>query len=205
MKNLTLWTRASNYSGADFSDYFQGPAQHRDSNLLDQSNFVSALEMLGGESKTVIVQRCGHWAVGWTEQILVHKSDKKAVKKLSEILEFLEEYPILDESEFSERELQYQQDTFDIYAKEFIQNSINDLEKATDIPKNILECLKNSSAFHSLVHEIFLHRCGYVGTEEAFVSEGVFLQHLDDISSSLWADPDILMLQNQIKQALGVN
>lgn len=105
MKNLAKWEYAENYCGEDYSDYFVGPSRHRDSQPLEESNFEAALERLGGETKrNVIVARSSHWAVGWVEQILVHKSAKAKLKILAEIKRDLEEYPVLDDDDFYSRE-----------------------------------------------------------------------------------------------------
>lgn len=101
------WQRPSNYAGETYFDYVCGLGQSRDSDILEISNFESLLEKLGGESKTVIRERAGHWAVGWVEQILVHKSDKKTLQTLKDILEDFNNYPVIDEDDYSERQHQY--------------------------------------------------------------------------------------------------
>lgn len=52
----------------------------RDSGTFDQSNFETALRILGGESETCEVHRFGHWGPGWFEIILVHpeRTDRTA-------------------------------------------------------------------------------------------------------------------------------
>lgn len=75
--------------------------RNRDSRVLAESNFHVALERLGDESETVEVHRFGHWACGWFEIILVHPS---RADEVSEIADALASYPILDESDWSERE-----------------------------------------------------------------------------------------------------
>lgn len=79
-------------------------AQNRDSGPLEQSNFAVALESLGGESDVVQVHRFGHWANGWFEIIIVDPADKRAVTIAEDIERALEDYPVLDDSDFSERE-----------------------------------------------------------------------------------------------------
>ena len=64
------WQRANNYMGEDFSAYLVLLGRHRDSPILDNVNFDAALELLGGESKTVLVERSSHWAVGWVEVLI---------------------------------------------------------------------------------------------------------------------------------------
>lgn len=75
----------------------------RDSGPLAESNFASALAMLGGESDTVEVHRFGHWGPGWYEIILV-RPGTEAARIGAEIEALLADYPILNESDYSERE-----------------------------------------------------------------------------------------------------
>ena len=79
-------------------------SQTRDSGELDQSNFAVALEMLGGESETVEVHRFGHWGPGWYEIIIVDPADTARVSILETIADRLENYPVLDEDDYSNRE-----------------------------------------------------------------------------------------------------
>jgi hypothetical protein len=104
---LTRYTRPRDF--ADFSDisraeYFVGVGQHRDSDCLARSNFRSMLRLLGGESDTVLVLRDSHWAVGWVETIYIHESNAAALQTADEILTALEDYPVVDESDYSELE-----------------------------------------------------------------------------------------------------
>jgi hypothetical protein len=99
---MEKWSRSENYIGESYFDYYVLLSRHRDSGLVEESNFWSALKMLGGESDTVKVVRAKHWAVGWIEFILIHESDKESVDKGNEIEESLNNYPILDEDAFDE-------------------------------------------------------------------------------------------------------
>ena len=101
---MEKWSRTENYIGESYFDYYVLLSRNRDSGLVEESNFQSALKMLNGESDTVKVIRASHWAVGWIEVILIHESDTKSVDKGNEIEESLESYPILDEDDFYERE-----------------------------------------------------------------------------------------------------
>lgn len=77
--------------------------RNRDSDALSESNFSAALESLGGESETVEVHRFGHWACGWFEIIIVDPNSP-AAEIAQDIDNSLADYPILDESDYSERE-----------------------------------------------------------------------------------------------------
>lgn len=76
-------------------------SRNRDSNCLSESNFHTALKLLGGESETVEVHSFNHWACGWFEIIIVHPSREIDAQ---DIEDSLENYPILDEMDFSDRE-----------------------------------------------------------------------------------------------------
>ena len=103
-QHLRRWKLPDSYFGAEWPEYYVAYGHHRDSDVLTESNFYSMLRMLGGESGTVRVIRESHWAVGWVEWIGIHQSDEKSLRAADQALADLEDYPILDESDFSERE-----------------------------------------------------------------------------------------------------
>jgi len=101
---LTLWTRPDSYFGAEWHDYYVFLSQHRDSDSLTRSNFISAMKRLGDESETVQIVHERHWAVGWVEWIAIHESDLSAIAKAQEMLDKIESYPVLDEDHWSNLE-----------------------------------------------------------------------------------------------------
>lgn len=89
----------------DRQDWFVLPViQTRDSTPLEESNFAVALFQLGGESDTVEVHRFTHWGPGWFEIILV-APDSHEASVADDIERALSNYPVLDDMDFSEREL----------------------------------------------------------------------------------------------------
>ena len=124
-----------NYSG-DGSDnvIVPGISRNRDSEILDESNFEAALEMLGGESDDVQINRYGHWACGWFEVIQVNPKRIDLIKKCIEIKELLDKYPVLDDSDYFERENEYQQN----YAEECAEDIQDGLEAHFGIEKSEL-------------------------------------------------------------------
>jgi hypothetical protein len=89
----------------DQGDWFVAPVgQNRDSECLDQSNFAVMLERLGGESDTVEVHRFGHWGPGWFEIIIIDPTTQSKVKIAADAERDLADYPILDETDYSQRE-----------------------------------------------------------------------------------------------------
>ena len=76
---------------------------NRDSELLTESNWDTALQQLGGEGDDVQIFRFGHWACGWWEALTV-KAGTQSETVAQEIADALADYPVLDEEDFSERE-----------------------------------------------------------------------------------------------------
>lgn len=105
-ENLKRWTLPSNYAGETWPDYYSsGVGQSRDSDALERSNFKCMLELLGGESETVIVVRENHWAVGWVEWIAIHQDDSEALKAADKAQASLGTYPVLSDEDYSEEEM----------------------------------------------------------------------------------------------------
>ena len=87
-------------------DFLVVLSHSRDSGILEESNWETALTMLGGESTTVQVHRFGHWACGWFELILVDPNSEQA-EIAQEITDSIESYPVLDEQDLSQREYDF--------------------------------------------------------------------------------------------------
>lgn len=102
----------SNYIGEDYSDYIVLLSRTRDSDTLAESNFETALSSLGGESEDVIVARFGHWGCGWVESILVKIGSDK-IGEAESIYTALQDYPVLDDADFSDREAQEREEFWD--------------------------------------------------------------------------------------------
>lgn len=96
----------SNYMGHDWSGWFCGPAVNRDSDTLDRSNWEVSKDLLPEVEGLVEIRSVNHWACGWFEQIMVKAAPEniEAIKTLYDIKCALEQYPVLDESHFSELE-----------------------------------------------------------------------------------------------------
>jgi len=86
---------------------------HRESGLLDQSNaqvINTVLEpFTDGDDPDVVMESHNHWAVGHIDgfSLRVFQDGKitDAFRKYHELAEAMDQYPILDESDYSEREL----------------------------------------------------------------------------------------------------
>jgi hypothetical protein len=73
----------------------------RDAETLDESNWTAQESILDEAGVDYETHRFGHWACGYYELHLVHPDGLATV---TEIVCALADYPILDESDFSERE-----------------------------------------------------------------------------------------------------
>jgi hypothetical protein len=112
-KHLTLWTRPQHYIGAEWHEYYAAKiGRHRDSDSLEESNWFSQLESVGGESddETVVVVRENHFLVGWVEWLAIHKNAVNALRKADEVAERYEDYPVLDEDDWSQRQVERGED-----------------------------------------------------------------------------------------------
>lgn len=98
----TEYDRKGAFLDDDRQDWIVAPcARTRDSGHLDESNFDACLKLLGGESDTAEVHRFNHWGPGWFEIILVSPSRADDVERIKDKLE---NYPVLDDEDFSDRE-----------------------------------------------------------------------------------------------------
>lgn len=86
---------------------------NRDSSLIDKSNssvIAKALEQFTeGDQPTVVAESHSHWLVGFVEGYSIqvyddHGNITEAFKTYFELQEQIEAYPILDESDYSDRE-----------------------------------------------------------------------------------------------------
>jgi hypothetical protein len=88
---------------------------NRDSGLLDQSNATAIAKAMApfteGDDPDVVFESHSHWAVGHVDGFSIRVFDgngeiTEAFKTYHELAEAMDGYPILDESDYSERELE---------------------------------------------------------------------------------------------------
>jgi hypothetical protein len=85
--------------------------EHRDSNTLDQSNSATIKQLIkdNGLEDDFEVCNFNHWAVGWAEQLAIRLATEdginhEALTFWQSILDSLENYPVLDEDDYYNRE-----------------------------------------------------------------------------------------------------
>ena len=88
-KHLHRWSRAPNYVGEDWSDWYIAPrTTHRDADDAKIFAFNRQLRAIpralfdtpDGSSSPCIVTD-SHWAVGWVRWYAIHKDDAVALRK----------------------------------------------------------------------------------------------------------------------------
>ena len=93
-----------NYMGeTEFGSLEVLMTRSRDSDLLTESNWDSALKSLGGESDNIVIHRFGHWACGWWEALCVMPNTPEYAIAL-DIEASLADYPVLNEEDWANRE-----------------------------------------------------------------------------------------------------
>ncbi len=106
-----VWWRKSELTDLDQWGIFY--TSHRDSGLLDQSNAAVITKALTpfteGDDPDVVMESHSHWAVGFINGFSVRVFDAngditEAFRMYHELAETMDDYPILDESDYSERE-----------------------------------------------------------------------------------------------------
>lgn len=92
--------------------------QSRDSAALEKSNFRVACKMLAEvDDDCYHVDSENHWAVGWVETLLVDPSNAAAVAVAEDIQRALADYPVLDDSDYSELETEECDENWDNWAR----------------------------------------------------------------------------------------
>jgi hypothetical protein len=105
LNNISKWKYDSNYVGEDYSEYYVVLTKHRDSDLIQESNFDCVQrDIEAGFIDSTEVIRLNHWAVGWVELLLIHESNLEALIEADRIVYKLESiYPIFDEDDYTQR------------------------------------------------------------------------------------------------------
>ena len=106
------WTRPDSYIAFDDSanpvGHYVIAAQHRDSDVLERSNFECIkrdMSELPGSDNWLYTFSASHWAVGWVEYLILRNdAPETALGMAAEIVAALEDYPVYDESHYSDLE-----------------------------------------------------------------------------------------------------
>lgn len=89
----------------DQQDWLVAPCTHnRDSGIREESNWHAQHETLSQcDDEDWEEHSFGHWACGWFE-IAIVRPGSTAADRMEELVRVLNDYPILDDQDYSERE-----------------------------------------------------------------------------------------------------
>jgi len=115
MKTLSDYFKTSSAYWGEKSDWLVVATLHRDADCLSRSNYRCFVELLGGKksagskgsqeiSDTVAIEEANHWAVGWIQYLIIAPTAADKIAIAEKYLAELEDYPVLDESDFSDLE-----------------------------------------------------------------------------------------------------
>ena len=116
---LRKWQRPRDWSGQEWNGYYVFLCRDRDSGELDNSNFETAHNALHElPAYTALdsnrefylsryIVRESHWLCGWIEWIAIHGGDTLALQAAEEMADRMERYAVLDENDYTARELEH--------------------------------------------------------------------------------------------------
>ena len=167
-KGLTVWKHPDSYGGFSPDGDYLVISRTRDSTILDQSNWDYIAEKLGArpfddgsytnegnknESRPEVYHwRAGHCACGWVEYMMIRADAKPAIiAQAEEIQKRLSDYPVLDESDYSDRQYnavyEYWAEMSDNEKLEMAKEHGFEGEAVEDIPKAVFDDLIQSEMF----------------------------------------------------------
>ena len=139
---VTAFDNAENYLGERHSTYYIVGSKHRDSEILDRSNFECTHKELQDivdnyyedsdyepDNAPLKINRMGHWAVGWVEQILIHEDYTVLLQAGDKIIERLEDYAVLDEDDYSEKESEEFYSNLKLTIQDYLQDNQDSLDE----------------------------------------------------------------------------
>ena len=116
IQDIPRWKHPRDYFGFNPEGDYLIYTRHRDSCILENSNYECIFKALQEKDPDNFVYdfRAHHFAVGWVEYILItQNAPKDLLNYACEILSALSDYPVFDESDFSERECNYAHEYWD--------------------------------------------------------------------------------------------
>lgn len=124
--HLHKWTLPSCYMGATWEGWYYFLGQNRDSDCLTRSNFrvayaavaplATGVDCDGVGTAGVQKVRENHFFCGWIEWIAIHESNVDALKKADELAAKIEDYPALNEDDWSTLEDEEAQETWESFS-----------------------------------------------------------------------------------------
>lgn len=115
MKPLSEYFKHSSAYWGERSHWLVASHNNRDADCLTRSNWRCFIRLLGGQgtegakgsqdiNDNVAIEEANHWACGWVQYLIINPEATDLVALAEKTLERLEDYPVLDEQDFSELE-----------------------------------------------------------------------------------------------------
>lgn len=186
------WKLPSNYVGETFDGYCVVIGKHRDSDTLSVSNFEVAKEMLervlsaqpDADPDDLRFECASHWAVGYVETILVKATNIELVREAASIRKALDNYPVLDDEDFSEREWEERQETISLYTGRWMTEIGRELDPDLDKDEYTQEQFDDLETLCVFLYE---EDCLYRGQEDAWArTEHVSIHELEYQFKNRW-------------------
>jgi len=138
--SMNKWESGDSYIGEHYDDYYVIASMHRDSNILEKSNYTSIKKCLDENKITYIEVRFAHWAVGWVDQILIQEEEYYSLEFVEDnIMDRIKDYPIFDEDNFEEFRIEEQNGNIEMILddlrRQFQVNNISQEEKLEYVKK----------------------------------------------------------------------
>lgn len=146
----------------------------RDSDPLAESNFETAKRILTEAGVEWEDHRFSHWGPGWFEAIIVEPTEAgRAI--VESIADSLADYPVLDEGDYSDRECEARDETWDSAYRRAVERAIEDACGVDDVDQIPIGDLR--SAFDRALE--------HVGGTWEMQSDGPYVYRFDDACKAL--------------------
>lgn len=136
----------------DRQDWLVAPCStNRDADLLTRANWAAMLDDFNGaegvtdesDAQDYEVYRFGHWGPGWFEIVLV-RPDTETARRAEAIEGALSDYPVLDDSLYSDMQCDEENECWEHYAA---HDFLTELANHHDIDVEELEHVDHQAAF----------------------------------------------------------
>lgn len=165
-------------------------SKHRDSDALARSNYeVIKNDMESKFPEDVSDERFNHWAVGWMDHLLVRMLDDngqvtEAGKAILDWNAALSDYPIADESHYSELESEEAME----YIEDEVTRFINRSEHVPDPePKDLLDKILSWLGKEGIPEDYSDPRITEDQLEKALIASGYWVPGSDDVAGFVGA------------------
>lgn len=202
------WKLPDSYIGPTYEGYIYVLGMYRDAEIMTQSNFHVAHKMLqeihakqenqqAYDEDDLTIAAASHWAVGWVETILVRATNIELVREAAQICKAIEDYPVLDDEDFSEREWEERGETISLYTGQWMTEIGHELDPDLDQNDYTQEQLDDLETLCVFLYE---EDCSYRGQEDAWArTEHVSIHELEYQFKDRWGYFSTL-LRNRLNQ-----